>query len=268
MAKKTKGIPIMEMDTGSGSEMRDDDVPLEKLGYLIIFVGLHVPGPIPHVLHVLANSNRANISGHTEVWLVHHACHLEIGHGEAAVAVEVEEEHADAVVVLHRLHARDHLVPPCDRLADDEVGEAAAHPVGFLFLGEEEEAATAIDDLPPRAATGEEVEGEAAAAAAGGEKLRRGGDERDAAAAASGFGSSEGWWMETVVVVAHDLMRWYVVVEDEALLGDDSAPPLARRRGADEAERRIEALEDELQELVGDVVQRRRRWPAIAGRCC
>ena len=46
----------------------------------------------------------------------------------------------------------------------------------------------------------------------------------------------------------------------ESAAGDETAPPLARGRGADETERRgDQELEDETEQLVGNVVQRRRR---------
>lgn len=171
---------------------------------------------------------------------------------QVRAAVPVPEEHGEAVAVLLVRDGRDHHVAALQRVADDELGEAAAPR-----LGEEEEAALAVDELPlpggprgRRAAAGEEVEREAAGVDGGG------GDVHDLAATrprrrrvaqVDGLvvaGVEEGREAQGARVVA---------------TGDDAAPPPARRGGADDADRRGEADEDVLQEDVGDVVQRRRR---------
>jgi hypothetical protein len=170
---------------------------------------------------------------------------------QVRAAVPVPEEHGEAMAVLLVRDGRDHHVAARQRVADDELGEAAAPR-----LGEEEEAAFAVDELPlpggprGRAAAGEEVEREAAGVDGGG------GDVHDLAATRPRrrrVAQVDG------LVVAGVEERREAQGARVVATGDDAAPPPARRGGADDADRRGEADEDVLQEGVGDVVQRRRR---------
>lgn len=161
--------------------------------------------------------------------------------------------------MLHLLHARDQFVPPRHRLADDEVGEEAAAVAAApcrAGCGEEEDAAVAVHEVPGGAAAGEEVEGEVAARVDAERGSGRGGDEGDQPAAAA---AAVGPAARIMVVAGNRIREPAIHMKRKVVVGDYAAPSLARRCGAGEPDRRRDADEDVLEELVGEVTQRRRR---------
>lgn len=157
---------------------------------------------------------------------------------------------------LHRW--RDRPAAPRQGLADEEIREAERRRVHALA---EEEAAPAVIELPAAtAAIREKVEGEP-------EKCRMsvvptaGEAEEGKKTGLQGQVSSACTFAFLDAVVASDEGGRVEGAEavQEGSIGNDAAPALARTRGTDEVERHGEAHEDGREQLVGDVVHRRRQ---------